>query len=101
MVPRSDHAQEQTPLSVYLNDIPQEGLKMDCDVNPEWLELPSDEGRVDRVFHWEGHMMKTSDGASVSGMLTGVIIRECVRCVQEFNDQVSIPCMAVYQPPPE
>ena len=99
MVPRPDHAQQQTPLNVNLNDIPQEGLKMICDVNPEWLELPSDEGRVDRVFHWEGLMMKTSDGASVSGMLSGVIIRECVRCLQEFNDQVSIPCMAVYQPP--
>ena len=96
MVPRSDHAQ-QTQLSVYLNDIPQEGLRMECVVNPEWLELPSDEGRVDRVFHWEGHIIKTSDGASVSGMLTGMIVRECVRCLQEFNDPVSIPCTAVFQ----
>jgi uncharacterized protein len=98
MVPL-DHGR-QTPLSVYLKDIPPEGLKMDCEVNPEWLELPSDEGRVNGVFHWEGFLMPTADGASVSGTLSGVIGRECVRCLQDFHDQVSIPCMAVFQATP-
>ena len=96
MVPHSVHGQP-TLLNVYLKDIPPEGLKMDCEVNPEWLELPSDEGKVNRVFHWEGYILKTPKGASVSGTLSGVIVRECVRCLQEFDDQVSIPCMAVFQ----
>jgi uncharacterized protein len=97
MVPRLDRGQ-QTPLRVNLKDIPPEGLEMGCEVNPEWLEIPPDEGKVNGVFRWEGYIIKTSDGASVSGTLSGVIVRECVRCLQEFNDQVSIPCIAVFQP---
>ena len=97
MVPRSDKGQ-QTPLSVYLKDIPPEGFQMDCEVNPEWLELPSDEGKVKEGFHWEGYLMKTTDGASVRGTLSGAIVRECVRCLQEFNDQVLISCQAVFEP---
>lgn len=99
MVPPSDQSQ-QNPLSVYLKDIPPEGFQMDCKVNPEWLELPSDEGRAKESFHWEGSLMKTTDGASVSGRLSGVIVRECVRCLQEFNDQVLISCRAVFEPNP-
>lgn len=96
MVPRSDHG-HQTPLSVNIQDIPPEGLNLDCEVIPEWLDLPSDEGKVKGVFHWEGNLMKTTDGASVSGTLSGVIIRECVRCLQQYNDAISILCMAVFQ----
>ena len=97
MVSRLDHGQ-QNPLSVYLKDIPPEGFKMDCDLNPEWLELPSEEGKVKGVFHWEAYLRKTTDGASVSGTLAGMIVRECVRCLQEYHDQVLIPCRAVFQP---
>lgn len=96
MVPRSVQSQ-QTPLSVYLKDIPPEGFQMDCEVNPEWLELPTDEGKAKEGFHWQGYLMKTTDGASVSGTLSGVIVRECVRCLQEFNDQILIPCKAVFE----
>lgn len=98
MVPRSDRC-PQVPLSVYLKDIPPEGLKMEWEVIPELLELPSEEGNVKGVFNWVGYMMKTPEGASISGTLSGTMVRECVRCLQEFNDQVSIPCMAVFQPP--
>ena len=99
MVPRSERGQ-QTPLTVNLDDIPPEGLKMDCEVTPEWLELPTDEGKVDGVFHWEGSMVKMTEGASVSGTLSGVITRQCVRCLREFKDPVSISCMGVFQPSP-
>ena len=99
MVPRSERG-HQTPLTVNLNDIPPEGLTMDCEVNPDLLELPTDEGKVDGVFHWEGNMMKTPEGASVSGTLSGVIVRQCVRCLQEFNDPVLISCMGVFQSSP-
>ena len=95
MAAQSVHGQP-TMLRVYLKDIPPDGLSMDCEVNPEWLELPSEEGKVEGGFHWEGVMLKTHDGASVSGTLSGVLIRECVRCLQEFTDPVSIPCNGVF-----
>ena len=70
---------------------------MDCEVSPEWLELPADEGRVNDLFLWEGEIQKTPEGAAVRGTLSGVLVRQCVRCLQEFDDQVSIPCRAVFQ----
>ena len=96
MVPRSDRGQ-QASLSVNLKDIPEEGLVFDCEVSPVWLELPTEDGQVHGDFHWEGTLLKTSEGAFVSGTLSGVIIRECVRCLQEYPDRVVIPCKATFE----
>lgn len=96
MVARSVHG-PKGPLTVELKEIPKEGLKMDCEVNPECLELPQDEGRVNGTFHWTGEIMKTPEGASVTGTLSGVVVRECVRCLQEFDDDLLILCTAAFK----
>ena len=87
----------KTPLSILLQDIPDEGLHMDCAITPEVLELPPDESRVEGAFHWIGDVVKTSDGATVTGTLSGTIVRECVRCLQAFQDRISVLCTAAFQ----
>ena len=87
----------KTPISISLQDIPDEGLHMDCAITPDVLELPADESRVEGAFHWIGDVVKTSDGATVTGTLSGTIVRECVRCLQTFQDRISVLCTAAFQ----
>ena len=88
----------KNPFRIALQDIPHEGLHMDCAVTPDLLELPPDESRVEGTFHWVGDIEKTSEGVSVTGTLSGTIVRECVRCLQAFPDRISVPCSADFQP---
>ena len=91
----------KSPLSVSLQDVPNEGLHMDCAVSSALLDLHADEGRVVGTFHWVGDVIKTSDGASATGTLSGIVVRECVRCLQEFKENISIPCKAAFQQDPK
>ena len=83
-------------LSLRLIDIPKEGMHMDCEVSPDYLDLSSDEGRVVGQLHWTGEVIKTDEGACVKGTLSGTVIRECIRCLQEFMDPISVCCTGIF-----
>ncbi|RMH31097.1 MAG: DUF177 domain-containing protein [Nitrospirae bacterium] len=87
-------------LNLLLQDIGPNGSDMDWIVTPEQLELPSDDGRMLSNFHWIGHVTKlaNSEGeAFFQGTLFGTIVRECVRCLQEFQDPMAIAIQGTFQ----
>ena len=84
-------------LVMLLPDITLEGTDMDWIITPEQLSLPQEDGRVINNFHWVGHVKKSDGEAFFQGTLFGTVIRECVRCLQEYQDPMAISIQGTFQ----
>lgn len=71
---------------------------MACGVHPDELELGPDEGRSQGELTLSVEIAKTGAGFSVAGVLTGTFQRQCVRCLTEYEDDVSLPFAVEYRP---
>lgn len=94
------NSKREYSLDLLLQDIGPHGIDMDWVVTPEQLALPREDGRLLSDFHWIGHVTKlaTSDGeAFFHGTLFGTVVRECVRCLQEFQDPMAIAIQGTFQ----
>lgn len=86
-------------LSVHLNEIPEEGLSFACDLNPDELSLASTDVHVVGPLALTTEIVRTETGARVTGLLSGQVLRECVRCLKEYQEPLQVSFSGVYQDP--
>ncbi|MGH7207891.1 MAG: YceD family protein [Nitrospiraceae bacterium] len=82
----------------HLTEIPDSGLSLACGVQPDELELGPDDGRSHGELSLSVEIAKAGTGLSVTGVLTGTVLRKCVRCLTEYEDAVSLPFAVEYRP---
>ena len=82
----------------HLSEIPDSGLSLACGVQPDELELGPDDGRSQGELSLSVEIDKTGTGLRVTGVLTGTFLRQCVRCLAEYDDAVSLPFAVEYRP---
>jgi uncharacterized protein len=83
--------------SVPIDSISDEGLHLEATVSAEALTLGPDDLRLDGDLLLEVDLDKVDNGIQVSGLMTGTAIRECVRCLKEFDGPLEVPIAVSYQ----
>lgn len=71
--------------SLHLADIPEEGLNLDCAVQPDELRLEPGDAQVQRELVLSAEIVKAHNGVNVGGVLAGTFLRQCVRCLKEYE----------------
>ena len=86
------------PLIINLVDIPSEGLPVECEVQSSEIALSSDDGKIIGSLNCTGQLFAADDHlANFQGTLTGKVLRECVRCLMSFGEDVSLPWDAEFR----
>lgn len=83
--------------SPHLSEIPAEGLSVECEVQPDELTLGPDEARVKGALALSVEIAQADGGAHVTGVLRGTFVRQCVRCLTDYEDSVELPFTAEYR----
>lgn len=83
--------------SFSITEIPEEGVGLTCEVHPDELMLSSEEGYVRNCLLLEATIIPSGDRIQVSGVLTGMFVRQCVRCLNEYDDAVELPFIAEFR----
>lgn len=83
-------------LTPKVSDIPQQGLVLRCDVTAEDLGLSERDALVQGSLVVALELVKLSDSIRASGLLEGRILRQCVRCLKDFADPLSVSVDAEY-----
>jgi len=94
-------AEDVRPMSLptlRLDDIPEEGLNLTSQVQQEELTLSATEGVFQDGFSLSIDVDKVGGQVNVIGVLVGTALRQCVRCLKEYEDAVELPFEAVYRP---
>jgi uncharacterized protein len=81
----------------HLSEIPDEGLSLACAVLPEELKLEPSDARVRGEFDLSADIAKDGKELHVSGILAGTFVRQCVRCLNDFEEPASIAFTADYR----
>lgn len=81
----------------HLSEIPDEGLSLVCAVLPEELKLEPSDARVRGEFDLSADIAKDGTELHVRGVLAGTFVRQCVRCLTDFEEPASIPFTAEYR----
>ena len=78
-------------LMINLVDIPSVGLSIGCTVEPSEIDLSAEDGKLNGPLSCMGHIFPTDDQmATFQGTVTGKVIRECVRCLMNFEESFSL-----------
>ncbi|MFM8552333.1 MAG: YceD family protein [Nitrospiraceae bacterium] len=81
----------------HLSEIPAEGLQLTCAAQPDELQLDPSDVRVHGDLTLMVEIAKVGSTVHVSGELSGAFIRQCVRCLVEFDEPARIPFSADYR----
>lgn len=80
---------------INITDIPSEGLCIHYEIQPSEMALPSDDGQILGSMTCDGQVFLTDDRmVHFQGTLTGHVARECVRCLNIFEEDVALSCDA-------
>ncbi len=85
-------------LRVRVNDIPQEGLSLAGDIQPDALSLAPGDARFHGAIAFTARISRFGKDLSVRGVLTGTPVRQCVRCLKDYEAMLSLPFAATYRP---
>lgn len=83
--------------SPHLSEIPAEGLQLTCTVQPDELCVDPDDARVRGDFDLSIEIARAGRTLHVSGLLTGTFVRQCVRCLNDYDEPARIPFAADYR----
>jgi uncharacterized protein len=83
--------------TVHQTEVPEQGLSLTCLVHPEELLLSPDEGRFLDDLTLEVEINQADRGLDLHGVLSGHAVRECVRCLVEYDDPIRVPFSAEYR----
>lgn len=83
--------------SPHLSEIPAEGLQLTCTVQPDELQLEPGDARMRGDFDLSLEVVKAGRTLHVSGLLAGTFIRQCVRCLNDYDEPARIPFAADYR----
>ncbi len=84
-------------LSLHVNDIPEEGLSLAGQVEAEDLTLSPTDAKVRDGFWLAADIVGVGTGVTVTGVLAGIFLRQCVRCLKDYEDSVRLPFAVEYQ----
>ncbi|MBM4122903.1 MAG: DUF177 domain-containing protein [Nitrospira sp.] len=83
--------------SLHLNEIPDEGLSLSHEVQPEELALDPGDAQVRGALSLTVKIAKAGAAVGVVGVLSGTFVRQCVRCLKEYDDHAEVPFEADYR----
>lgn len=84
-----------------LSDISASGLSLDQMIEPDELQLSSDEGTIIGPVRCVGSLTKPDDTTVYfEGRIEGRIARECVRCLSIFEDNLSLRWLVLFKKTP-
>src|SRR6185503_5748775 len=76
-------------LTLLVSDITATGLSLVGDVTGEELELAETDAILRGPVSVSLDLMKADDMIAVTGVLEGTVVRQCVRCLKEYDDAVA------------
>lgn len=80
-------------MTVNLLDVPPTGLQIHHEVEPSALLLSNDEGNPIGNLSCHGELFLTGErSAYFQGKIFGRMARECVRCLDQFEEALSLSC---------
>ena len=82
-----------TPL---VSDITATGLSLIGDVTAEELALAETDAVLRGPVSVSLDLMKADDMIAVTGVLEGTVVRQCVRCLKEYDDAVAFSVHAAF-----
>jgi uncharacterized protein len=83
-------------LTPRVSDIPRQGLVLRGDVTAEELGLSAGDALVQGSLAVVLELVKLGNCIRASGLLEGLILRQCVRCLKDFADPLSVSVEAEY-----
>lgn len=83
--------------TVQHSEVPEEGLSLTCLVQPDELALTQEEGRFRYDLRVDLEIYPAEQGLSARGVLSGLALRECVRCLAEYEEPMQVPFAAEYR----
>ncbi|MCW5783403.1 MAG: DUF177 domain-containing protein [Nitrospirales bacterium] len=85
-------------ITINLLDVPPTGLQIHHEVTPSDLLLSHDEGIPIGNLICHGDLFLTGErSAHFQGKISGRMARECVRCLDQFEEEVSLSCEAEFK----
>ncbi len=84
-------------LSVSLRDIPSEGMRVACVVGREDLQLAEKDPRIKDVLALTADVQADGEDWRVEGEVHGLLVHECVRCLEAFDMPADISFRALYK----
>jgi uncharacterized protein len=84
-----------------LADITADGLSLVGEVTAEELDLTEDDAVVRGPLAVSLDLTNVEGLVAVTGVLEGTIIRECVRCLKEYEDPLAFSLRAAFVPEPK
>jgi uncharacterized protein len=84
-------------LSIQLTDIPEEGLDLADEIEPEELSLLPEEAQVNGPLSLSARLTNVGNHVYAEGVIDGTFARECVRCLKQYDAYVEVPFAAAYQ----
>ena len=83
-------------LEVSLNEIPSDGLDYVVEVSRLDLGLGKGDPEFKSPFEFKAKIHAVENEAWVDGNFRGVLVQECVRCLESFDSPLDIPVTAYY-----
>lgn len=84
-------------LGFQLTEIPEEGLDLADEVQPDELGLLPEEAQVSGPLSLSARLTNVGDHVYVEGVIDGTFLRECVRCLKRYEAYAEVPFTAAYQ----
>jgi uncharacterized protein len=84
-----------------LADITVDGLSLVGEVTAEELDLTEDEAMFPSPLAVSLDLTNIEGLVAVTGVLEGTIVRECVRCLKEYEDPLAFSVRAAFIPEPK
>lgn len=84
-------------LRVRVNDIPQEGLSVAGDIQPDALSLSPGDARFQGAIALTAEITPFGKDMTVRGVLTGTPVRQCVRCLKDYEAMLRLPFAVAYR----
>ncbi len=85
-------------LRIRINDIPETGLSVSGALQPDVLSLAPGDARFHGALAFTAQINKFGRELSVRGELTGTPVRQCVRCLKDYDAILRLPVTAAYRP---
>lgn len=86
-------------LSFSVKDVPPEGTRVDCVVGKEDLQLDENDPGIQDVLALTATIQAGESDFLVEGELNGLLLHECVRCLEAFAASADLSFQVVYQDP--
>ncbi|MGQ0809685.1 MAG: YceD family protein [Nitrospiraceae bacterium] len=77
-------------LSPRVGDVPEEGLNISCDATAEDVGLRETDARLHGPLAVNLDLAKKCRSITVNGAVEALVLRQCVRCLKEYQDPLAV-----------